>query len=328
MSRVLVTGATGGLGLAVTAALRTAGHEVRATGRRSDVAGRLKSLGAEFVAADLTVDALPVLVGGMDGVIHCAALSSPWGPYETFHDINVVATRHLLMAAREAGVRRFVFVSSPSVYARHADQTGLTENDPPNPRPLNAYAATKLMAEREVLAASGPDTACVAVRPRAIVGPDDKVLLPRVLRLIETGRFPLVREGRALIELTDARDAADALVRALDRAGDVAGEAFNVSGGRSMTIRAIAETLAEALGRKARFVPLPYAVVSPLAVLLEAVHRVLPGRPEPRLTPYTLATLGFSQTFDLSKARIQLGFVPQYDAFATALAVARGACDD
>lgn len=328
MNRVLVTGATGGLGLAVTAALRASGHEVRATGRRTDVAGRLKSLGAEFVAADLVADAMAGLVEGVDGVIHCAALSSPWGAYETFHKINVEATRELLAAARRAGVRRFVFVSSPSIHARHADQVGLTEADPPAARQLNAYAATKLLAEREVLAAASPDMACVAVRPRAIVGPDDTVLLPRVLRLIEGERFPLIRQGRALIELTDARDVASALVRALDRAEAVNGEAFNISGGRPMTIRAMAETLAAELDRKVRFMPLPYGLVSVLAVLSQAVYSRLPGRPEPRLTPYTLATLGFSQTFDLAKARERLGYVPRHDAFATALAVARGGRDD
>ncbi len=323
MSRVLVTGATGGLGLAVVEALREAGHDVRATGRRSDVAGRLQGLGAEFVAADLTAGAMNGLVAGMDGVIHCAALSSPWGPYETFHKINVLATRYLLAAARDAGVGRFVLVSSPSIYARHADQVGLTEADPPAVKPLNAYAATKLMAEREVLAASSPEMACVAVRPRAIVGPDDTVLLPRVLRMIDGGRFPLIRQGRALIELTDARDAADALVRALDRAEAVAGEAFNISGGRPMTIRAMAETLAAALGRDISFVHLPYGLVSVAAMLSQAVCNLWPGRPEPRLTPYTLATLGFSQTFDLTKARERLGYVPRYDAFQTALEVAR-----
>ncbi|MEI9905484.1 MAG: NAD-dependent epimerase/dehydratase family protein [Asticcacaulis sp.] len=318
MSRVLVTGATGGLGLAVVEALREAGHDVRATGRRTDVAGRLEGVGAEFVAADLTADAMNGLVQDMDGVIHCAALSSPWGPYETFHKINVMATRHLLAAARQAGVRRFVFVSSPSIYARHADLVGLTEADPPAAKQLNAYAATKLLAEREVLAASSPAMACIAVRPRAIVGPDDTVLLPRVLRMIDGGRFPLIREGRALIELTDARDAAVALVRALDRARNGGGRGLQYLRRRPMTIRAMAETLAAALGREVRFVHLPYGVVSVAAVLSQAVYNLLPGRPEPRLTPYTLATLGFSQTFDLTRAREKLGYVPRHDAFQTA----------
>lgn len=324
MSRVLVTGATGGLGLATVAAFAAAGVAVRATGRKVEVAARLEAVGAEFVPADLTnPSALTALVAGCDGVVHCAALSSPWGRYADFHRINVAATRNLLNAARSAGVRRFVFVSSPSVYARPADQVDLTEGDPINPRPMNAYAATKSLAEREVLAASDDAMACVAVRPRAIVGPDDQVLLPRVLRLVRAGRFPLIRGGKALVQLTDARDAAASLLLTYQKAETVAGEVFNVSGGLSLTIRAMAENLAAAIGRELHFVSVPYATVAAVATVSEAVCNLLPGRPEPRLTPYSLTTVAFSQTFNLAKARDVLGYTPRYDAFATALEVAR-----
>lgn len=324
MSKVLVTGATGGLGLAVVAALIAKGYAVRATGRNTAIAARLEATGAEFVAADINVDeSLPALVRGMDGVIHCAALSSPWGAYATFHRVNVLATRNLLKTAQSAGVKRFVFVSSPSVYARPIDQENLRESDPVNPRPMNAYAATKGMAEREVLAASSSAMACVAVRPRAIIGPDDQVVLPRVLRLIRKGRFPLVRGGKALLQLTDARDAAAALALAYERASDLSGEVVNISGGRSMTIRHMAEALAKALTLKVRFVPAAYPVMAAVAATSEAICRVLPGRPEPPLTPYSLTTVAFSQTFDLTKAREKLGYIPQYDAFESALEVAR-----
>jgi 2-alkyl-3-oxoalkanoate reductase len=318
-SRVLVTGATGGLGRSVVRALVAEGHTVRATGRR-DAEG---FEGAAFVQADLLdPQALPFLVDGMDAVIHCAALSSPWGAYGDFYDANVLATRRLLVMAREAGVRRFVFISSPSVYARTEDQLNLTEADPIAAEPLNAYAATKAMAEREVVAASDRVMACVALRPRAIVGPDDRVLLPRILRLVTKGGFPLLRGGQSLIELTDARDVARACLLALDDSRQTAGEVFNISGGRAMTMHAMIEALAQRLGRKVLFVPLPWPVANALAHTAEWLCVRLPGRPEPPITPYGLAVLAFSQTFDLTKARDVLGYSPQYDAFATALDVA------
>ena len=324
MSRVLVTGATGGLGLAVAEALAAEGFDVRATGRNRSVAGRLQALRGEFVAADLNdPTALPGLVKDIDGIIHCAALSSPWGRYDDFYRINVVATRALLAAARSAGVRRFVFVSSPSVYARPIDQEDLRESDAPNPRPMNAYAATKGMAEREVLAQAGQGMACVAIRPRAIIGPDDTVVLPRVLRLVGRGRFPLLRGGQGLIEPTDSRDAASALMAALKRAEAVDGEVFNISGGRCMTIKAMVERLASELEVRLKFIPLPYRAVAVAASAMEAVCTVLPGQPEPPVTPYTLTTLAFSQTFNLTKARAGLDYQPRFDAFETALRVAR-----
>lgn len=316
MNRVLVTGATGGLGKAVVKALAAGGHTVRATGRK-----HMTFDGAQFIQADLLAPPADLLTG-MDAVIHCAALSSPWGKYDDFHAANVLATRRLLIMAREAGVRRFVFISSPSVYARTADQLNLTEADAMAPKPLNAYAATKAMAEREVIAVSDDTMACVALRPRAIVAPDDTVLLPRILRLVWKGRFPLLREGRALIELTDARDVARAVLLALEDRRETAGQVFNISGGRAMTMRAMIEALGERLNRSVRFIPLPWPLANGMAHAGEWLCARLPGRPEPPVTPYGLAVLAFSQTFDLKKARDVLGYHPQYDAFATALDVA------
>lgn len=324
MTRVLVTGATGGLGRVVTEALMRRGDSVRATGRNPEVCACLRQMGAEVVAGDLNnPEDMPPLVAGVDAVIHCAALSSPWGRYRDFHDINVIATQALLTAARAAGVRSFVFISSPSVYAEMRDRLDLTEQDPIARHPLNAYAATKALAEGEVLRQDDKEMACVVLRPRAIVGPHDTVLLPRILKIMRTGRFPLLRGGQALVELTDARDVADSAIRALDIAHDVSGEIFNISGARALTIRSMVEALASAIDLPVRFKSVPLPVATLLARAGENLFGLLPGRPEPALTQYTLSILAYAQTFRLDKARDRLGFVPQYDAMATAIDVAR-----
>ena len=325
MRRVLVTGATGGLGVSLVAALRAKGHVVRATGRNPALASRLTATGADFVAADLNVPTVAYgLCEGMDSVIHAAALSSPWGRKGDFQRINVEATQRLLDAARRAGCGRFVFVSSPSVHARARDQFGLSEADPLPATFLNTYAATKAVAERRVMAANDDGFATICLRPRAIVGPDDTVLLPRFLRVIDKGVFPLIRDGRALIELTDVRDAACALILAEAKAPDLGGQVFNISGGRPVSVKATVTALAEAMGRRVRFVGLPYWPMRLGAFGLEAASRAWPGQPEPPLTVYSLCTLAFSQTFDLSRARTELGYVPQYDGLASAIAVVRG----
>lgn len=318
--RVLVTGATGGFGLAIVAALAGAGHKVRATGRKVELAPRLEALGAEFLPADLTdKGAADRLCEGRDSIVHAAALSSSWGDPRAFEAINVRATRALLDAAGRAGAKRFVFISSPSIYAEMRDRIGLTEADPPARNPLNHYALTKLVAERMVLAANGPDLATAAVRPRAIVGPDDKVLLPRLAALAARRRVPLPRGGRALVELTDARDAAQAVMLAEEKIAAVAGRAVNISGGRPLPVRDIAARLAEALGTSPRFVNLPMPLARAVAWL---GNRRRADGPEPVLTPYTLATLAYSQTFDLAFARDALGYAPRHDALETLLAAA------
>lgn len=322
MRRALVTGATGGLGLALTEALIAAGYAVRATGRSARATQRLKAMGADVVLCDLLQADLTRLCGGVDIVFHAAALSSPWGAEAVFQRINVDVTEGLLAAAQTAGCDAFVFVSSPSIYADFKDQEGLTEDSLPNPRPLNAYARTKLAAEQQVLAADRPGFRTVSIRPRALIGPDDAVLLPRILEMVRRGRLPVLRGGVARIDLTDVRDAAAALVLADQHRETVGGRPINISGGQPIRILELAELLCAVLQVKPRLIPVPMAPMRVLASMSETVCGVWPGRPEPKITPYTLATLAYSQTFDLSHARTVLGYAPAHDAVASALELA------
>ncbi|RYZ05414.1 MAG: NAD-dependent epimerase/dehydratase family protein [Alphaproteobacteria bacterium] len=316
--RALVTGATGGLGLALVSALRAADYGVRATGRNAAQAARLAGMGAEFVPADLLKADLTKLCRNVDVVFHAAALSSPWGARQAFQRINLDATRSLLQAARGGGVGSFVFVSSPSIYAAMKDQIGLTEASPLPARALNAYAATKREAEEIVLAANATNFRTVSIRPRALIGPDDTVLLPRILALVSRGWFPLFRDGQALVELTDVRDVAQALIDADRHRERVGGKAVNVSGGKATEVRELVRTLGDALGRTIALRPVPIGVATTAAKFSEALFGALPGKPEPKLTTYGVATLAYSQTFDLSRARTLLGYEPSYDAVATA----------
>lgn len=310
MSRhALVTGATGGLGRELTRQLLAAGYRVRATGRNSAIGAEL---GTEFIPADLTRDALEPLVAGIDSVFHLAALSSPWGSRATFQAINVTATERLLDTARRAGCSGLVYASTPSIYAEPRDRIGLTEDSPVGPRFANAYAATKYAAERLVLAADAPGFRTVAIRPRAIVGPHDEVLLPRILRAARRGRFPLPGGGGALIEPTDVRDAAAAFLAAdrhLDTAG---GQAINISGGDPRPVRELLYQLFARIGHGPRLTTVPTPLAMTVASAMERVAALLPGRPEPPVTRYSVMTFGFSQTMRLDRARDLLGWTPRY----------------
>ncbi len=313
MRQALVTGATGGLGMALVAALLSRGYAVRATGRDVNAGRTYTGRGVSFVAAELTDPICAErLVAGMDVVFHAAALSSPWGRSETFRAVNVEATRRLLVAAQRAGCDSFVFISTPSVYSEPRDRVELTEQSPLAKRFANSYVETKYAAECLVRSSDAPGFATVALRPRALVGPNDRVLLPRLLRIARSGKFPLFRGGRALIELTDVRDAAEAAMAADEKRRSVGGMVFNISGGAPETARKTLGAVFAALELRTRFVESPYRLAAAVCAVAEFICSRLPGRPEPPATVSSLCTLAFSQTFDLTRAREQLGWSPRF----------------
>jgi nucleoside-diphosphate-sugar epimerase len=311
-ARTLVTGATGGIGQVLVSRLLTDGREVAVTGRNPTRGAGLSRLGAEFLAADLVTDDLSTIVRGADTIFHLAALSSPWGPRETFVAANEIATERLISAARLAGCRRFIFASTPSIYTRAAHQIGLTETSPVPRRPVNAYAQTKLNAERRVLASATPEFSTLALRPRAVISPYDTVLLPRLLHAARQGLMPLPGHGRTLIEPTDARDVCSAFLAAEQRCETLSGEAFNISGGEPIELRTLASHVFDRLGRRVRFVPLSSHLTLGLAHLAEAGAKLRPQSGEPALTVYSALALGWSQTFNLESARARLGWSPQF----------------
>lgn len=326
--RVLVTGATGGLGRVLVPVLHDNGFEVMATGRRSEIGAGLERDGVTFRAADLTRDALELLTVGVDTVFHLAALSAPWGRRSAFVQANVTATRRLLDAAAASGCRRFIYVSTPSIYTDTRHQLGLTETSPLPARWVNDYAETKYAAERLVIAAARAAMATVVLRPRAIVSPFDNVLLPRLLRAARRGTLVLPEGGAALVELSDARDVVSALLSARDRAFAVNGAVFNISGGAPLRVAEIATLVFRALGQPLRIRSISASAALRLAMIAETVARVLPGRPEPPLTRYSAMIASWSQTFDLAGARSGLGWRPIHSpqsALTWALAARRHA---
>jgi 2-alkyl-3-oxoalkanoate reductase len=320
--KILISGASGGLGRELINGFLARGDEIIAMGRNPIIAQSLKQNGVNFIIHDLQKNKLPNLEG-IDFIIHAAALSSPWGRWRDFYDINFLATKKLYEAAKTAKVKGFVFVSSPSVYAQEFAQLGICEHNPPAKNPMNYYAQTKKLAEEFLLSQKNEYPKTIIIRPRAIIGPNDNVLLPRFLRLIEKGRFPLFNNGDALIEPTDVRDVVAAIILCVEKSETLHREVFNISGGISMPLREMIIQIAGAMKKEIIFKKINYKIARNIVKILEKFCQILPNYPEPPLTPYSLCAISFSQTFDLTKSREILGFVPKYNAFDTANAIAR-----
>jgi len=308
-STALVTGATGCLGRHVVARLLAGGYRVRASGRNSETGAALSRSGAEVVSGDLRTPGIAErLAAGADVIFHCAALSAPWGRRQDFHANNVEATRALLEAARRAGVRRFVHVSSPSIYFQFQDAIGIREDAALPRRFVNAYAASKAEAEAAVLHAGRNGLGYAILRPRGIFGEHDTALAPRLLRLAASGRVPLLRGGCAVVDVTYAGNVAEAMLLAAAPAAP--NGVFNITNGEPLEVRDLLARMFAALDLEVRLVEMPYHMLYGAAMLSEAAA-VLLRRREPRLLRYTLGVMAYSQTLDIGVARAQLGYAPR-----------------
>lgn len=307
--RILVTGASGFVGSHVVRDLRQRSHDIVATGRNAHRLSKLDSTGCLWAVADLSVDPLDSLVRGCDAIVHCAARAAPWGAAESFVRDNVTATRRLLDAARRAStVKRFVFLSSPSIYYQRKDQFNLDESFVPPERWSTHYAETKWLSECAVREAV--DLGAVILRPRAVFGPRDTAIVPRLVAVAKRGYFPLPAGGRAWTDLTYVDNLCSAIALALQPIAGLDGRVFNITNGEPLQFHDLLERLFAALRLRPRFVPVPRAVVLALAELSERMALLRPGTPEPKLTSYGVGLLSYSQTLSIEAARADLGYAP------------------
>jgi len=255
--KVLVTGHHGYIGSVLAPFLATAGH---------DVVGYDTQLyrGCDFVddrgsvsgpIADVR-DVTPTELEGFDAIVHYAALSNdPLGDLDASltEDVNRDGTLRLAKAAREAGVRRFVFASSCSMYGASGTADALDEQSPL--RPLTPYAESKVKAEEGMFALAGPDFAPVSMRNATVFGVSPRLRLDIVLNNLAawahtTGRIRLLSDGMAWRPLVHVEDVARATLALLDAAQEqVRGEAFNIgTDEQNYLVRHLAEVLAAVTG--------------------------------------------------------------------------------
>jgi nucleoside-diphosphate-sugar epimerase len=314
--KTLVTGATSGLGANAVRYLAARQQAPRATGRARRAGEALTAAGIEFAPLDLasaatTTGDIDRLLDGVDVVWHCAALSSPWGRYDDFHQANVTATARLAERAAQRGVKRFVHISTPSLYFDYRHRERIPETFRPA-RYVNHYASTKAQAEASLraIALRHPETIFAILRPRAIFGPHDRVLLPRILRVLRerNGRLPLPRGGIAQFDLTYVETVVHAMQLATTRDDLPSGEVFNITNGEPATLRDILAALFEPLEVAYRIVALPYPVLDAAARAMEAYASIRGA--EPALTRYSVGTLNYDMTLDIDKARRILGYRP------------------
>ncbi|TCS96857.1 NAD-dependent epimerase/dehydratase family protein [Hazenella coriacea] len=310
--KALVTGTTGFLGYALATRLHQMGWQVTATGRNQSIGEELVQQGISFVPADLNDQpSVMNLCQGQEVVFHCAALSSPWGPYQRFYEANVLGTRHIIQGCQEQQVKRLVHVSTPSIYFRFKDQLNISEQDPLPAQKVNAYAETKWLAEQEMDQAFQDGLSVVTIRPRALFGPRDQAIIPRLLKANEQRFIPLINGGQVWLDVTYVENVVDACLLCVESPTSTLGKKYNITNGEPMLLIELLEKVFAQLDQPMRTKKISFPTAYRLASMLEFLAKTIGFGKEPTLTKYTVGLLGMSQTLDISAAKTELGYQPR-----------------
>jgi UDP-N-acetylglucosamine/UDP-N-acetyl-alpha-D-glucosaminouronate 4-epimerase len=257
---VLVTGGAGFIGSNLTEALVGAGHDVRvlddlSTGAEENLAAVEGSV--QLIRGDVRdPGAVTAAVAGRDVVFHLAALPrvsrSVSDPVLT-HDVNVTGTLQVLLAARDASIRRMVYASSSSVYG---DTPTLPKLEDMAPLPRSPYAAGKLAGEaycRAFAAVFAMET--VSLRFFNVFGPRQDprsqyaAVIPRfVARMLAGLRPEVFGDGRQTRDFSYVDNVVNGCIRAAEAGPRVAGEVMNVACGERISVLELVEAINDLLG--------------------------------------------------------------------------------
>jgi nucleoside-diphosphate-sugar epimerase len=304
---VLITGAGGFVGSYLVESQLAQGHRVRALDLNlNQLAHLAEQSGLDCIIGDLRDHLfLPSLVREVDIVYHLASAHLDVNRSDRYyHQVNVEATKNLLVAAHASGVSRFVHCSSNGVLG----EIGQLPADESTPcRPTNIYERTKLLGENAALAyCRETGFPVIVARPAWVYGPR----CPRTSRLMRTvrkGRFIMFGNGRTLRHPIFVADAIRGLELCVIRG--VPGEVYFLAGDQPVTIDELVQTIAEVQGVRSPKWRLPLAIGIAAGSIVQAIYGLFGRRP-----PISRRTLDFymkDNAYSISKAQRDLGFAPQ-----------------
>lgn len=302
----LVTGGAGFLGLYIVEALLAEGWQVRVFCR-----GRYESLEAldvEVINGDL-VDPVQVrkACDNVEVVFHVASKTGPWGDYQEFYATNVIGTENVIAACKDAGVKKLIYTSTPSVLSFYEDLKGVDESHPFPTQRISAYQETKMMAEKQVIEANSESLCTTALRPHAIWGPRDTQLFAKLIERIVANKLKIIGNGKNRISVSYVENTAQAHLQAAasDRVG---GQVYFINEVEPVALWPWINELVASIGLQPVTSQVPYGLAYGIGAVCEILFGLLPFLGEPPITRALVSVSGKDHYFDVSKAERDFGF--------------------
>jgi nucleoside-diphosphate-sugar epimerase len=305
--RIFITGASGFVGGAAAKRFVGDGHEVLAMSRSEKSDAAIRALGAMPVRCDLETVAAEH-ISGCEAVLHCAAFVEQWGPRDAWKRFNVDGTARLLDAAKKAGAKRFIHISTESVHWRGQHLRDVDETYPRAPNSPYPYASTKAQAEELIERATDDAFETIILRPRFIWGPGDTTLLPTIEHVAKSGQWMWVNGGAARTSTTHIDNLVHAIVLALTKGRS--GEAYFVLDDGVRTMREMIGGIAAARGIDLPDRSIPAWAADAIGATCEGAWRTFSLKREPPITRFSAMILSRDSVLNDAKARAQLGYAP------------------
>ena len=306
---ILLTGATGFLGFRTLERLiqLSSVRKIVATGRILRKSREILNPKVEYVLGDLK-DKLFVstILKDIDIVINTASLSSPWGSEDDFYLANVLTQKHIITSSENLGVKRFIYISSPSIYYNGEDRIMVKEKDPLPTRFVNNYSKTK--REAEVLLENS-NLNYIIIRPRAIIGRGDTVIMPRLIKAHSDGRLKIIGNGENKVDLTSVNNVVESIILSINAPDEALNNAYNITDRNPVSLWTSINSVLEGIGKEKVNKTVNFRVAYFAAFIIEWVSRWITKK-EPSLTRYSVGVLSKSFTLDVSKAEKLLNYDP------------------
>ncbi len=309
--KIIITGATGFIGRNFAESLHKKGYDVLATGRSQYVGQQLEKTGITFKKADiLNQDELKEVFTQADFLIHCAGKSADWGKYSEFYLTNVIGTGNVINTCKRHNINNIIFISTPSVYYSGKDRFDISESEP-LPGKQFGYGRTKLIAESELLNLEKDGFKTIILRPRAVYGQYDNTIVPRILKMSEQKRFPLIDGGSAKIDITYIDNLTQAVIDCLAAPEKAWNQVYNISNGEPLTVKEWFSIVLEIFNLPFNPKNISASMARMVAGTSEFISSMPFGNKKPQLTRFSVGYMSKSLTMSIKKAKQNLGYYPQ-----------------
>ncbi|MFO8111442.1 MAG: NAD-dependent epimerase/dehydratase family protein [Desulfosalsimonadaceae bacterium] len=303
---VFITGASGFVGQAIVHRLGRDGHDLTALLLPEEAVPDWSVV--RCVRGDITrPETLVNAMDGMDAVIHLAGVVGYGVSWAQCRRLNVEGTINVVRAAVASGVRRFIHMSSVSVYGRVSGKR--LDEEAPMKKINDPYGDTKIEAEEVIRACEERgELDATVIRPTMIYGPGDRLFLPKLIENIAAGRARIIGRGDHAVDAIHVNDAADFVSLVLNRR-DAIGRTYNLNHPNNPDWNQFIAAIAAALGVSAPDRHIPYGPAMVLAALLELASRFT-GKP-PLVSRYGVRNVGRPYDYSTRRMTREMGFDPK-----------------